>query len=107
MNNSWSNLGLSRTAAGTMFGILAAAALANQPIEKEIRFVVDTRIRSTGLSATSGSADIRLSTSQAHDEKALVAEIAKAYEQFAIKQKPLEQEFAKLLTMNLWELYAR
>ena len=107
MTNSWSDIGLGRTAAGTMFGILASAALANQPVGPEIHFANETRIRSIGQSSTSSSLVAQMRSAQVLGDKSLIAEIATAYEQFASKQKPLEPEFAELLTANLWELYVR
>lgn len=43
-----------------------------------------------------------------HKENAVIeSEIVNAYQGLAARQKPLEPEFAEILSANLWDLYAR
>ena len=107
MNSSLSNVGYERTAAGMMFGILATAALVSQPTEVPNHSAVEKRIWTKGESATVGNVNASLSRHFSIIDQSLVTEVAETYARFAASQKPLDPEFARLLSANLWDLYAR
>lgn len=107
MLNFLSNVGYGRTAAGTMIGILAIDALGRVPKDLLQRVAVEKRIRSNGESATVSNPIAPSSLNYSIIDKSLTIEVAEAYERFAAIQKPLDPEFARLLTANLWDLYAR
>ena len=107
MSSFLSNVGNGRTAAGTMIGILAIAALESLPKDIPPGFTREKPIRSNGESATVSNLVSSSSLNYSIIDKSLTIEVAEAYERFAASQKPLDPEFARLLSANLWDLYAR
>lgn len=108
MNSLITQTGFSRTAAGAMFGILATAALVNNyPEEYDQKGPFLPRVVTHSESATTGNLVGLFSGEYSVVDRDMATEIANAYEQFAATQRPLEPEFAKILSENLWDLYAR
>ncbi len=101
-----------QTATGVMVGILASfpnatsyepAAVAPAP---HILFG-DNKFSIIGAESTKVSINARAINVGVDPVLTFQHELAAVFEDFLKTQKPLEEEFAKVLSDNLWELYVR